>query len=122
MKKLLLKRKKANMLYQIILQLIIVGLIAALFFASALNKVNSRGVKQQVIEKQMALLIDSAPQNTIFTIKKQHVNGYINNMEIRDSRIFAYVDDQKISKGYAYFSRYSVELKADEQNYYIFIK
>ena len=111
--------KRAKFLYQAIIQIILVGLVFTLLFAASMNRVNSRDVKQQVLEKQIALLIDSAPEGTTLVVAKKNKNGEITNLEIRNGRVFVYVDRQSYSKGYAFFSKFNVELKEDDENYYI---
>ena len=98
------KGKKAKLIYQVIVQIILIVLIFGLFFIASLNQVNSRGVRQQVVEKQTALLIDSAKPGMSFVISKTNVNGLV-RLEIKSARVFAYIDGQGFSKGYPYFSK-----------------
>jgi hypothetical protein len=96
------------------MHLILIALIFGIFFAASANKVNSRAVKQQVLEKQLALLIDSAEPGTDFYIKKININKQIDKIdkiEIKEGRIFAYVNGQSFSKGYPYFSKHSVSVE-----------
>ncbi|MDH3353461.1 MAG: hypothetical protein OEL87_03370, partial [Nanoarchaeota archaeon] len=71
-------------------------------------KINGRDVKQQVLEKQFALLVDSAEPGMSFEVKKANINGYISGVDIKDGRIFITVDGFASIDGYPYFSRYSV--------------
>ena len=110
------------MIQKVIIQLVIIGLLFGLFFLAVDVKTSSRGVKQQVLEKQLALLIDSSIPDTSIRIFRVNRNGYINNIELKQGRVFVYVDDLDISKGYPYFSQYDVSVESDESNFYIKIK
>ena len=117
-----MKSKKASLMHQIIVHLILIALIFAMFFMSASYRTESKGVKQQVLEKQLALLIDSAEPNTTIIVRQIYMNGKVSNMEIKQGRIFVYVNDQGYSKGYPYFTKYELGLEKDNENYYIKIK
>ncbi len=117
--KIQIKNKGGNLLFQMTIHIILVVLIFGMFFASATQRVNSRDVKQQVFEKQLALMIDSAEQGMIFKIPKVNRNGVVNSIEIRDGRIFAYISGLSVSKGYPYFTKYNLELNSDVDYFYI---
>ena len=117
-----MENKKADMIQKVVIQLIIIGLLFGLFFLAVDVKTSSRGVKQQVLEKQLALLVDSSTPDTSIRIFRLNRNGYINNIELKQGRVFVYVDDLDISKGYPYFSQYDVSVESDESNFYIKIK
>jgi len=122
--KIAIKNKKGtDLLRQILFQVILIGLILAMFFSSAASRVNGKMVKQQLIEKQTALMIDSAISGTDLIISKKNAKDVI-KMEIKEGRVFVYVNNQKISRGYPYFTRYSADLedKTSEGKYYIHIK
>jgi hypothetical protein len=68
-------------------------------------------VKQQVLEKQIALLIDSAEPGMSFSIFKINPYGMIDNIELIGGRVHAYVSGQKVSVGYPYFSKYNVNVE-----------
>ncbi len=106
-------------MHQVIVHIILIALIFGLFVLAATYKSNSRDVKQQVLEKQLALLIDSAVPETTITVKKAYMNGGITDLEIKEGRIFVYVDNQGYSKGYPYFTKYNVNLELDSENYYL---
>jgi hypothetical protein len=103
-------RKKGEILNQVIIHVILIAFIFALFLMATAEKINGRGVKQQVVEKQTALLIDSAVSGMSFEIPKYNDNGLITKLEIRNERIFATVDGLPGNKGYPFFSRYSVSV------------
>jgi len=106
----------------VITHLILIALIFAVFFLAATSRVHSKVVKQQVLEKQTALLIDSAVQGMVFTINKVNKNGRISNLEIKEGRVFVYVEGQGYSKGYPYFSKYEVILEKEEGKFLIKIE
>ena len=110
------KKAGADLTRQIIFQIILVGLILGIFFASASLRVNGKAVKQQILEKQLALLIDSAIPETTLIVNKLNEKGKIKSIEIRNGRIFVLVEDSKISNGYPFFTKYNVNAKYEEEN------
>ena len=86
------------------------------------SRVNSKIVKQQVLEKQTALLIDSAMPGMTLIISKKNKNGYIQDIEIKQGRVFVYMDGQGFSKGYPYFTSHDVNLQKEEDRFLINIK
>jgi len=105
------KNKKASLLHQIIMHLILIGLIFGMFFVATTARANSRTVKQQVLEKQIALLIDSAIPGMEFGIYKINRNGFVNDIELRDGRVFVLVDGLSFGPGYPYFSKHDVSVE-----------
>lgn len=103
-----MKNKRAAILNKIIIHIILVGIVFAVFLMAVAGKINGRDVKQQVLEKQFALLVDSAEPGMSFEVKKANINGYISGVDIKDGRIFITVDGFASIDGYPYFSRYSV--------------
>ena len=101
---------------------ILIGMIFALLFMATAGRLNSNGVKQQVLEKQLALLIDSAVPDMTFIVNKANVNGVINNLEVKEGKIFAYIGSQTFSKGYPYFTKYNVNVEKQEDKFLIRIK
>ena len=114
--------KKADLMHNIIMQLILIALIFGLFLGVATSKVNSNATKQQVLEKQTALFIDSAEPGVSITIAKNNKYGLVNNMKIEQGKVFIYVNGQDYSKGYPYFTSYQVSLDSDANYYHIKIK
>ena len=90
-------------------------------FATA-GKINARGVKQQVLEKQMALLIDSAVPGMSFEIAKNNVNGIVQKVEVKEGKIFIMVGGLGSFKGYPYFSRYSVSVREEESKFVVSVR
>ena len=81
--------KKADIVYQTLTHLILITLIFAIFFLAATSKVSSKVVKQQVLEKQTALLIDAADAGMTIIIDKTYVSGgTIGNIELKEGRVF----------------------------------
>ena len=93
------------------MHLILVALLFALFFYATAGRVGTKDVKQQVLEKQMALMIDSAESGMSFSVYKINSNGVVNNIELSDGKVHVLVDGQKVSRGYPYFSKYDVGVK-----------
>ncbi len=111
-----MKNKFASILYQVIIHLILIGLIFGLFILAASERANSRSVKQQILEKQIALMIDAAMPGTTLIVEKQNTYGNVNKLEIKDGKVFAFVNNGISLSGYPYFSKYnvSVENKKDK--------
>jgi len=109
-------------LYEAVIHIILIGLLFGLFFSATSGKVDSKLVKQQVLEKQIALLIDSADVGMTFGLFKNNLNGHIDKIELKQGRIFVYIEGIEISKGYPYFSKYEVFLDEDENKFYIRIE
>ena len=107
-------KKKGEMLNQAIIQIILIAVIFALFLFAVSDKVNARGVRQQVLEKQTALLVESAVPGMSFRIEKINVNGLVDDVEIKDGRIFISVEGLSSAEGYPYFTKYDVGVDEGE--------
>jgi hypothetical protein len=114
--------KKASLLNEVIIHIILIALVLAVFLFATAGKIGGRDVKQQVIEKQIALLIDSAEAGMIFEIYKINMNGLVDSVEIRNGKVFVGVEGFGPTKGYPYFSRYSVEVDEDETKFIVTVK
>ncbi len=109
-------------MYEIIIHLILIGLIFALFFYVTAGRVNSKEVKQQVVEKEIALLIDSAEKGMSFSVNRLNMNGQINGLKIENGKVLALIDNLKFSKGYEYFSKYSVSVVEKEDRFVVNVR
>jgi hypothetical protein len=114
-----MNKKASSLMYQVIKQVIIITLLFALFFGAANAKVNSNGVKQQVLEKQIALMIDSARDGMSFKVFKVNGDGVVDSIEIREGRVFVYIGGLVSSKGYPFFTKYDVGLDKVEDGFLI---
>ncbi len=83
------------------------------------GNVNARNVRQQVVEKQMALLIDSAVPGMSFDIVKKSLGGFIDGVELKDGRVFIGVDNYGSLRGYPYFSKYEVSVVEDDYKFVV---
>jgi len=104
-------RKRGELMYEVIMHLILIALVFVLFFYATAGRVGTKEVKQQLLERQIALIIDSAEPGMSFSVYKINGNGIISNIELIDGKVHAYVADQKLSKGYPYFSKYDVNVE-----------
>ena len=109
-------------MYQTIIHLILIGLVFAMLFLATSASASSRGVKQQVLEKQIALVIDSANIGTTIVVQRVYQNGVITDLKIQGGKVYVAVDSLESNRGYGYFSKYSVSSDSDKDNYYIYIK
>ncbi|MCD4771416.1 hypothetical protein K8R30_03290 [archaeon] len=114
--------KKASLLNEVIIHIILIALVLAVFLFATAGRVGGRDVKQQVIEKQIALLIDSAEAGMSFEINKINMNGLVDKVEVRDGKVFVGVEGFGSTKGYPYFSRYSVEVDENESKFIVKVK
>lgn len=102
--------KKGSLLNRIIIHLVLIGIILALFLFATAGKINARGVRQQVLERQTALLVDAAVPGMSFEIRKKNVNGNVDDVEIKNGKIFISVAGLGSIGGYPYFSEYGVSV------------
>ena len=114
--------KKGGLLNQVIIHLILIGIILALFLFATAGKINARGVKQQVLEKEVALLIDVAVPGMSFEIEKNNFNGYVSGVEVKEGRVFVEVAGLNAFKGYPYFSRYGVSVEEEDDKFVVSVK
>ncbi|NPE29612.1 hypothetical protein HNV12_16955 [Methanococcoides sp. SA1] len=108
---------QSHVLQAIFVALIFIGLLMAVS-----ERVNARDVRQQVLEKQMVLLIDSAEAGMEFGIRKVNVKGLVDNVKVEKGRVFVAVDGLGYSDGYPYFSRHSVSVEEEEDKFVVVIK
>lgn len=114
--------RRGGLLNKVIVHLILIGLIFGIFLASNAEKVNARGVRQQVLEKQVALLIDSAVPGMKFEIRKLNQYGYVDSVSIKDGHIHFSVDSFRSIEGYPFFTPYQVSVIEEENKFVIEIK
>lgn len=119
---ILLKPKRSAIMHEILIHIVIVALIFGLFFVSSIGKTNSRAVKQQVIEKQLALMIDSGEPGISLYVNKLNMNGKIENVKVDAKRVYVYLDGRSYSVGYPYFSRYAVSVETKSSEFVIHIR
>ena len=118
----MIRNRRANILNQVVIHIILVGLIFAIFFMGVAGQVNGRDVKQQVLEKQTALLIDSAGAESSFYISKVNINGFVSNVELSRGRIHIAVDGFPSFRGYPYFSRHHVSVEEEEDRFRVSVR
>ncbi len=117
-----LRGKRGSILNQVIIHLILIGLILAIFVTATAGKINSRGVRQQVLEKEVALLIDSAIPGMDFEIRRVYLNGIVNSVELRGGRVHIGVEGYDSFVGYPYFSKYSVSVAEEGDKFVVKIR
>ena len=116
------KGKRGSIMQETVIHIILIALILAVFVFASAGRVNGRDVKQQVLEKQLALLIDSAEAGMSFEISKGNLNGLVDSVEVQRGRVYVGVDGFPSSEGYAYFSKYSVGVEVMEDKFVVHIK
>ena len=100
-----------------IIGIIIMSLVSCIFIYAIAKRTDDRGVKQELVEKQTALLIDSAPKNTYILVPKINNGMAVTSFEMEDNKIFIGIDDLNSVEGYSFFSKYTVSYN-EEENYY----
>lgn len=111
--------KDGKVFNEVMIQIILVVVIFSFFLIAIADKSESRGIKRQVLEKQTALLIDSARPGMEFEIRRVNLNGIVNNVKVEDGRIFISVEGLTSIKGYPYFSLYDVGVEALEDKFVV---
>ena len=114
--------KQGEVLNQVLVHIVLIGLIFAIFIFATAGRINGRAVKQQVLEKELALLIDSAEPGMEFGIQKGMINGKINNIEIKEGKVFVIVENLGSFKGYPYFSKHSVSVRSEGNKFIIRVR
>lgn len=103
-------KKRGSTLQQTLVHLILVAIVLALLFVAVVGRSSSSEIKQQLLEKQTAILIEASTPGTVLELNKENVYGAtrINNLRIEGTRIYIEVDATKSAKGYPFFSKYNV--------------
>ena len=107
----MIRNRRAAIMNQVVIHIILVLIIYAIFLMSISAQVNGRGVHQQVLEKQVALLIDSAEPGFSFEVRKANLEGLVGGVSVKDGKVHIVVDGLASVRGYPYFSRYSVDVE-----------
>jgi len=115
-------RKRASVLNEFVIQVILIALILAVFLFATAERVNGRDVRQQVLEKQLVLLIDSAEAGMSFGVNRMNINGVIDDVEVRNGRVFVSVDGLRSVGGYPYFSKYLVGVEKVGDKFIVSVK
>ena len=114
-----MRNKKGTLLNEVIIHIVLIGIIFALFLFATAGKINARGVRQQVLEKQTALLIDAAVPGMSFEIEKNWFNGAVHDVNVQEGRIFISVAGLDSFVGYPYFSPYSVKVEEADDKFIV---
>ena len=114
--------KKGAILNQAVVHIVLIALIFAIFLMATGDKINARGVKQQVLEKQIALLIDVAVPGMSFEVMKGNLNGRVNKLEVKEGKVFVAIEGLGSFGGYPYFSRYDVSVSEDDAKFVVSVR
>jgi len=114
--------KRGGLLNQVIVHVVLIGIILGLFLFATAGKINARGVRQQVLEKEIALLIDVAVPGMSFEISKENRDGLVSEVELSRGNIFITVDGLRSAKGYPYFSKYAVSVEEEDDKFIVRIR
>ncbi len=114
-----MNNNRGSVLIEVVIHIILIALVLAGFLFAVSGRVNGRDLKQQILEKQMALLIDSSDAGMTFTINSLNINGLVDSVSVRDSRIFIGVDGFPSVRGYPYFSKHIVSVRKTKGEFII---
>jgi hypothetical protein len=117
-----MKGKKAGVFQGMLIQIMLIALVFILFFTAHQAKFSGRDIKIQMIEKQTALLIDSAIPGMSFTLFQLNLYGSLDNLELKEGKVYATLDGLPSVKGYPYLSPYRVSLTKTEKGYVVEVK
>jgi len=112
-------RKRGAILKMVIIHIILVGFIFAVFLFATADKINARGVRQQVLERQVALLIDSAVPGMEFEVRKVNLNGVVQRVEVKNGAVLISVEGLSSIKGDPYFTPYDVGVVEEEDKFVV---
>lgn len=101
----------------VVLQMIFVALVFVGLLMAVSERVNARDIKTQVLEKELALLIEAAEPGFNFSILKVNENGLIDKMKVEDDRIYVAIDGLGYGSGTAFFSRHVAEVYSDKDKF-----
>lgn len=114
-------KDKKGVMNSILIQILLVALVFVFLLIAVSERVNSRDVRQQVIEKQLVLLIDSADEGMSFGIRKVNVGGLVDDVQVKDSRIFVKINGFGGGDGYPFFSRHEVWVEEEIDKFVVWV-
>jgi len=115
-----MKNKKAmSFVFKAIIHLALIGLIIGLFVFSANMRINSKTVNQQILEKQIAILIEASTPGTTLIIPEitTYKEVQIERIDIKEGKVFVSLVGYPSITGYPYFTRYNLEQERDVSNH-----
>jgi hypothetical protein len=112
-------KKKGDVMTKAVIHIILIGLLFAVFVGAMNGKIGARGIKQQVLEKELALLIDASSEGSSFEIMKKNLNGFVDDVRIDEGRVFVDVDGLRSIGGYPYFSRFDVDVERSDSKFIV---
>ncbi|MCK4997336.1 hypothetical protein KAS08_03450 [Candidatus Pacearchaeota archaeon] len=115
-----MKNKRGDVDKSILVQIILVVLVFTMFLGVTAKKIDGRGVRQDIIESQIAMAIEAGVPGMSFEISKINVNGIINKVNIEGGKIFISIDGLSSFEGHSYFSRYDVKV-IDEKGKFLVV-
>jgi hypothetical protein len=116
---MLVDGKRGSVLHKVLIHIILIAMLFGIFLLAMDAKFGSRGVKQQVLEKQLALLIDAADEGASFEVRKKNVNGLVDDVSVSGGRIFVGVDGLRSSEGYPYFSSHLISAEKEDGKFIV---
>ena len=115
----MMANKKGDIDRSIIIQIILIVIITIGFLYANASKINGRGVRQNIIESQISMLIEASEPGMSFAIDKLNSNGIISDIKIKDSKVFVTVDGLTSSRGKTFFSIGEVSVRESGNKFLI---
>lgn len=114
--------KRGEVLNSIIILIIVVVFVLAIFLYSTSLKDKSKGLKQDILENQIAMFIEASSSGMSFEVAKLNQWGVINDVELKEGKVFVSVDSLKSIRGRSYFSVYDVFVEEEENKFLVVVK
>ena len=116
-----MRNKRGEIDHSVLIQIILIGLVLAMFVFSTASKVNNRGVRQDIIESQVAMFIDAGVPGMSFEIYKLNTNGLIGDVNLEKGTILISLDGLSSFRGKPYFSQYDVKVLKEPNKFVVVI-
>jgi hypothetical protein len=86
------------------------------------KKGEGRGVRQDIIESQLAMFIDAAEPGMTFDVFRVNADGLIEDIKVDGNKVYVKIDGLESSSGKSYFTPYSVRVSKEEGKYQVIIE
>ena len=114
------KNKRGDIEKTILVQVILIALVFVMFLLSTAGKIENRGVRQDIIEAQTAMLIGSAIPGMSFEISKINFNGIVDSVRVDGGKIFISIDYLgTYGQGKRYFTPYDVTVLGEKDKFVV---
>ena len=116
-----IKNKRGELAQQVLIQIILIALIMAMFLMATASKINGRGVRQDILENEIAMLIEAAVPGMSFEVSKLNANGRVDYVKAERGKVFVSVDGLGSLNGRSYFSQYEIKVLEEKNKFVVMI-